>query len=137
MNRLAQCGVVFLLGALSASPLRAAEPEKDAALPAMRADAQLSGHYTLNGVMETGSELLLHPDGRFQWYFTYGALDLDAEGRWQREGSHVVLLPDVFNFPPQHPETEFQRMQLRIDGTDLLPAWPWEDGAERGTYTRE
>ena len=76
-------------------------------------------------------------DGRFQWYFTYGALDLAAEGRWQREGANVVLMPDAFHAPPQYPETEFKRMQLRIDGKDLVPAWPWEERAERGRYVLE
>jgi hypothetical protein len=139
VNSLARCGgALLVLTALAATPLRAAEPQKadvPAALP-RTSDAELAGHYFLNGIMETGSELLLRPDGRFQWYFTYGALDLDAEGRWQREGDHVVLLPEIFHFPPQYPETEFKRMQLRIDGNELIPAWPWEDGAERGRYAR-
>ena len=139
MNRLARCGgVLVVLAALTATPLRAEDSQKTdvpASAP-VPSDAELSGHYYLDGVMETGSELLLRPDGRFQWYFSYGALDLDAEGSWQREGAHVLLLPEIFHFPPQYPEMEFKRMQLRIDGSDLVPAWPWEDGAERGRYAR-
>ena len=59
--------------------------------------------------------LLLRDDGRFQWYFTYGALDLAAEGRWRREGVNVVLLPDVFQAPPQYPGTEYKRMHSIYD----------------------
>jgi hypothetical protein len=124
--------------AVAGPPLQAAELKSTAVTPvAAPADARLAGHYYLNGIMETGSELLLREDGRFQWYFTYGALDLEAEGRWQREGDAVVLLPEVFHYPPQHPETEFKRMRLRIDGDELIPAWPWEQGAERGRYARD
>jgi hypothetical protein len=123
-----------LLACVLAMPVAwGAAPEQD--VPAAARDqAVLTGHYYLEGIMETGSELLLAEDGRFQWYFTYGALDLAAQGRWQREDGHVVLLPDDFRFPPQYPQMEFERMRLRIDGKDLVPAWPWDEGAERGSY---
>lgn len=66
------------LTAFLASPLLAQAPER-------------AGHYYLRGVMETGSELMLHPDGRFQWYLVYGALDLFAEGRWTEKDGAVIL----------------------------------------------
>jgi hypothetical protein len=75
--------------------------------------------------METGSELMLGDDGQFQWYFSYGALDLLAKGRWHREGDRVVLVPDDFRSPPDYSQLAFKRMQLRVDGKDLVPAWPW------------
>lgn len=49
------------------------------------------GHFYLGGVTEVGSELRLHPDGRFEWVLMYGALDQAASGRWRRDGHHVVL----------------------------------------------
>jgi hypothetical protein len=135
-------GLALVLAAAVAMPPAAAEKQASAsstteaaAVPGTVVD--VSGHYYLEGIRETGSELLLEKEGRFRWYFTYGALDLAAEGRWQREGDRVVLLPDTFHYPPQYPETEFKRMQLRIDGGDLIPAWTWEGGSERGRYTRE
>jgi hypothetical protein len=105
------------------------------------ADA-LTGEYHLEGVMETGSGLRLKPDGTFDWYFTYGALDLGARGKWSRDGDAIVLTVDDMGFPPQMPETKFDRMRLRIDGTDLVPAWPWDmdafrKGEERGSYVHE
>ena len=138
MNRIARPACFLLLIALlPAGALRAQEPGQADEPVVAAAPAGLAGHYHLEGIMETGSELQLGTDGRFQWYFVYGALDLMAEGRWQREGDHVVLLPDHFHFPPQYPETEFKRMTLRIDGKELIPAWPWDDGNERGRYTQD
>lgn len=58
-------------------------------------DAALAGHYYLSGVMETGSELRLKPDGRFDWYISYGAVDQVAQGRWGRDGQTVTLVADV------------------------------------------
>lgn len=52
---------------------------------------EIIGHYYLQGVMETGSELMLMPDGRFQWYISYGAVDQNAEGTWSRSGNIVTL----------------------------------------------
>lgn len=55
------------------------------------ADPALAGHYYLSGIRETGSELLLRADGRFEWYMSYGAVDQQAGGQWQRIGTTVVL----------------------------------------------
>jgi hypothetical protein len=102
----------------------------------------LAGEYHLEGVMETGSGLRLGDDGTFDWYFTYGALDLRARGKWKREGEAIELVVDEMGYPPQLPETQFDRMRLRIDGADLVPSWPWDidafrKGEERGAYVRE
>jgi len=117
-------------------PAQSAKAQQEPAA-AVASEPALSGHYYLQGVMETGSELMLGGDGQFQWYFSYGALDLLAKGRWHREGDRVVLVPDDFRSPPDYSQLEFKRMQLRVDGKDLVPAWPWEDGAERGRYVAE
>lgn len=105
------------------------------------ADAALAGEYQLDGVMETGSGLLLRGDGSFEWYFSYGALDLGARGKWVRKGDTVELTVDQIGFPPQYPEGKFERMRMRIDGGDLVPSWPWDmdafrKGGERGRYER-
>jgi hypothetical protein len=110
------------------------------AAPAAEA-AALAGSYHLEGVMETGSDLLLRADGTFEWAFTYGALDLLAKGRWQREGDGIALQVEEMAYPPQMPDTRFERMHLRRDGNDLVPSWPWDmddfrKGAERGAYAR-
>ena len=102
----------------------------------------IAGAYHLDGVMETGSDLLLRGDGTFDWAFTYGALDLMAKGRWQREGDGIVLQVKDMAYPPQLPQTRFERMHLRLDGADLVPRWPWDmddfrKDAERGVYTHD
>jgi hypothetical protein len=65
------------------------------ALQAAHADPV--GHYYLEGVRETGSELRLKPDGRYDWYMSYGALDLFSEGIWRQAGTDVVLTVDTRN----------------------------------------
>ncbi|HEY0660793.1 MAG TPA: hypothetical protein VGD21_05685 [Lysobacter sp.] len=90
--------LLLALACCAAWPASAAKPE--APPQAERTDPALAGHYYLNGVMETGSELLLRADGRFMWAMTYGALDLQAQGRWYREGDRVVLQADVPATPP-------------------------------------
>ena len=80
-------------------------------------DAALAGHYYLSGVMETGSELLLKADGRFDWYISYGAVDQVAKGRWGRAGKTVTLAADL-------PAADAPL--LRAD-----QAFPWDEAAER------
>ena len=133
----------LLVGVLIACCAPGAMAQKQAVQPVPSTrDAALAGEYHLDGVMETGSGLLLRPDGSFEWFFSYGALDLGAKGRWTRTGDGIDLVVDQMGFPPQMPQTQFHHMHLRIDGTDLVPTWPWDmddfhKGAERGAYTRE
>lgn len=84
-----------------ATPAQAhADATADAAAdecPAAQFDPQaapFAGHYYLSGLRETGSELLLRPDGRFQWMLAYGAVDQSAQGRWWRAGECIGLAPD-------------------------------------------
>jgi hypothetical protein len=53
--------------------------------------AKLAGHYYLSGVREVGSELLLRPDGSYDWFLSYGAVDQFSTGTWARVGDAVVL----------------------------------------------
>lgn len=67
----------------------------DKPAPDGKPDVALVGQYYLSGVMETGSELRLKADGRFDWYISYGAVDEVASGRWGRKGKTVTLLADL------------------------------------------
>ena len=142
MSRFLALAAVLLLaciGVVQAAPPRPATPS--ASTPIDDA-AALAGTYHLEGVMETGSDLLLRADGTFEWAFTYGALDLLAKGHWHNDGDGIALQVDDMAFPPQLPQTKFERMHLRRDGTELVPSWPWDmdafqKGAERGAYVRE
>ncbi|WP_215900534.1 2-oxo acid dehydrogenase subunit E2, partial [Acinetobacter nosocomialis] len=42
-----------------------------------------------------GSELLLQPDGKFQWMLAVGALDQYAEGTWWKNGDCIGLKPEA------------------------------------------
>jgi len=99
------------------------------AIPA-RADhpATLAGHYQLNGVMETGSELLMNPDGTFQWYLVYGALDLFAEGTWNADKGVVTLTATK---DEKAPPPGFDTLALTVRGSKLVPP----DG--RGAYEKD
>ena len=105
-----------IAAALVAAPLAAARP------------AALAGHYYLQGVMETGSELLMTPDGRFQWYLTYGALDLFAEGTWDEVKGEVVLTSKADS---KAPPPGFDTLKLTVRDGRLIPP----DG--KGAYVRE
>src|SRR5208337_532414 len=62
------------------------------ALAALAAQGQdLAGHYVLRGVREVGSEMMLKPDGSFEFMLAYGAADYWAKGTWRQEGNTVVL----------------------------------------------
>jgi len=66
-------------------------------IPAHAAD--MSGHYVAH-VMEVGTELLLRPDGTFEFAFAYGAADYYAKGTWRSEGGAVFLTTEGKDEPP-------------------------------------
>jgi hypothetical protein len=61
----------------------------------------LAGVYRLMGEQDAASELALRPDGRFQYFLVYGALDERAEGRWTVTDSVVTLVTEPKPVPPE------------------------------------
>ncbi|CAN2534927.1 hypothetical+protein [Methylocapsa aurea] len=110
---------------LSAHAARAAECET--------ADPSLAGHYYLSGVMETGSELLLRPDGRFDYMLAYGALDELASGCWSRKGDMVTLTVTKFQTSMDDP-MKFDRMELAVTPRGGLSRR--FEGGRTGVYSR-
>ena len=53
--------------------------------------AELTGHYYLRNVREVGSELVLKPDGTFEYMLAYGAADYWAKGTWRNDKGTVIL----------------------------------------------
>ena len=51
----------------------------------------IAGEYSLTGVMETASGIVLNKDSTFQFYFSYGALDREGSGKWSVTGDHIIL----------------------------------------------
>ncbi len=92
------------------------------------ADQVWAGHYYLEGVMETGSELLLEKNGKFKWYLAVGALDQYAEGTWWKNGNCIGLtaapqfLGNLQIFPTQ--------LHISEKNLDVI----WMDGRQQGRY---
>jgi hypothetical protein len=100
-------------------------------------DPKLAGHYYLNGVMEVGSELLLEPDGSFEFALAYGALDQYGKGCWRVEGDRVLVVPEGRSAPAAHysmDDSSFVGFVLTIEGKAL--AWDLGDG-HKGLYEKE
>jgi hypothetical protein len=51
----------------------------------------VAGHYVLENAHEMGSDLVLKPDGQFDYTMTHGAADYRATGKWHIAGETVVL----------------------------------------------
>lgn len=58
---------------------------------AQAADPGLTGHYSLQGAMEMGSQLKLGADGKFEWALSYGNQDFASMGKWEVKNKRVVL----------------------------------------------
>ena len=56
-------------------------------------EARYAGLYTLNGVMEVGSQLLLNQDGSFEFMLAYGANDQAGKGCWVAKGQRLEVIP--------------------------------------------
>ena len=77
------------------------------------AAATLPGHYYLQGVMETGSELLLKKDGTFEWMLSYGNTDEQASGEWRVAGDLVTLVAGNGGKEPQFRVFEETEMNIQ------------------------
>lgn len=97
--------------ALLASAAQAADPIED------RQRAALAGHYTLEGAADAASELVLKPDGRFEWSLSYGLMVESASGRWNVGADSVVLTTQT----PVRDRPAFS----------LDQALPWNPGAQK------
>ena len=94
-------------------------------------DPKMDGLYTLGGVMETGSQILLNANGSFRYMLAYGAVDEAAEGCWQRNGASVTLIPTKMQV--SRGGTKFERLELPVDASGGLVR---QFGARRGVYSR-
>lgn len=85
----------------------------------------LAGAYRVRGVPEMASELLLKPDGTFQYALIYGAADYTAEGKWRRDAATLILNTDPPSQPPfrlSHSETvRSPDIKVRVVGPQQTP----------------
>ncbi|MEG1055288.1 MAG: hypothetical protein RSF79_24980 [Janthinobacterium sp.] len=81
----------------------------------------LPGHYYLQGVMETGSELLLKKDGTFEWMLSYGSMDEQASGEWRVDGDKLTLVAGNGGKEPQF--RVFEEAEMRIQKPAEAGLW--------------
>jgi len=62
--------------------------------------ADSSGRYSLENVHEMASDLLLKPDGRFEFILAYGAADYWGKGGWRKQDGAVILDTDADETAP-------------------------------------
>jgi len=61
---------------------------------------RFAGHYVLENGHEMGSELVLKPDGQFEYMLAYGAADYMAAGKWHVKNDTVILDTKMPDGPP-------------------------------------
>jgi hypothetical protein len=60
----------------------------------------LAGTYCA-GIHEVGTCLRLTPDGKFEYFLSYGAYDEASEGTWRRDGGEIVLESPAYDKAPR------------------------------------
>ena len=99
MPTLPHLASAFLLTlALTAAAQTPAPAQAPPATPITR--ESIAGTYD-GGQMEVGAQLLLKPDGHFQYELAYGALDESAAGTWELKDNAVLLTTVPAAVPPR------------------------------------
>jgi hypothetical protein len=99
--------------------------------------AKYAGLYTLNGVMEVGSQLLLKQDGSFEFMLAYGANDQYGKGCWVAKGQRLEVIPDgrrKASATHTPDDRGFGGLVLTISGSDLI--WDINNSGHKGTYEK-
>ncbi|WAX94966.1 hypothetical protein N7E70_025485 [Aminobacter sp. NyZ550] len=100
-------------------------------------DPRLAGHYYLNGVMEVGSELLLRPNGSFEFMLAYGANDQYGKGCWVKRGATVEVIPAGRSAASRRhtpDDRSFGGLVLTVSGRSLV--WNIAGSGYKGRYER-
>lgn len=100
-------------------------------------DPKLAGHYYLNGVMEVGSELLLRPNGSFEFMLAYGANDQYGKGCWVKRGSTVEVIPTGRSSASRRHTPDdrgFGGLVLTVSGRSLV--WDIASSGYKGRYEK-
>ncbi|QCW27645.1 hypothetical protein FE772_20390 [Lysobacter enzymogenes] len=111
MSNAYRSALLGLLLALPPASAQVADPIEE------RQRAPLAGRYALQGSPDAGSELLLKPDGRFEWSLRSGAMAQSATGRWNVGAGMVVLTAQA----PAQPSALFSLDEVA----------PWNAGAQK------
>lgn len=103
---------------------------------------QFSGEYYLANVHEMAGGFNFTPDGKFQFFFTYGAMDRNATGTYTIEGDTIKLNSDKepgkdFDIVSQRKEGEGYTIQIKHENTILasnVRALYFVNGEQREEY---
>jgi hypothetical protein len=90
------------------------------------ADTGPAGHYRLSGGPDVASELLIKPDGHFEYFLAAGALDEHAEGHWTLSGSEMRLFTEPKPVTAAFSENPPSRTDQAI--LSVMVAWPGAQG---------
>jgi hypothetical protein len=113
--------------------------------PAAPPPAPVEGLYVAD-IMETATALQLTADGRWEWRFSVGALDMEAAGRWTLEADGSLLLnsdPPVvaprFDLIGRTKSADPGVLVRVADESDSAPAWlgavaEYRDGGTSGGH---
>jgi len=86
------------------------------------AEENPAGRYRLADGPDVASELVIRPDGHFEYALIAGALDEHAEGHWERSGADIQLFTDPRPVPPVFfADASSVTEQVKLT---LLVAWP-------------
>jgi len=77
-------------------------------------EVSIAGEYYLEGMREMASGFLFRPDGSFQFFFTYGAMDRFGSGKWELQAGQVVL-----NSRPK-PAADFTLVNSKSEDFDFI-----------------
>ncbi len=85
----------------------------------------IKGVYALKGIHEMAAAFEFREDGRFSFYYVYGAVDRNAEGSFTVEGSKIILKSDKepgkdFTVTHQNKQAGPYRIQLSAPNPYLL-----------------
>ncbi|MFN8290972.1 MAG: hypothetical protein U0U70_11985 [Chitinophagaceae bacterium] len=88
---------------------------------------EITGEYFLEGVREMASGFLLKPDNSFQFFFSYGALDRQATGRWKQDGERIIFNSDKwpgtdFTITRSEPGDEREGVLIRLEQANPMLA---------------
>ena len=88
-----------------------------------KGDKSFVGKYSMIGVPEVGSQIIIRKDGSFEFYLAYGANDQYGKGCWTQTDRLIALFPGSGRkISPNHtPDIRgFKGMILEKSGRDLL-----------------
>ncbi len=80
------------------------------------------GHYRLTEGPDVAGEIMITADGRFEYFLAAGALDEQAQGRWELHGEAICLFTE-----PKPVPAAFARSEAGESGYEtptLLVTWP-------------